>query len=67
MPRLGRFLNLKNLRLISLIPCFLIAGAYCTPSHTVVVIIYYYIGYKYKATIWYLTGFPNDSNLGSTV
>ena len=24
-----------------------------------VVIIYYYIGYKYKATTWYLTGFPN--------
>ena len=38
-----------------------------TPSH-MVVIIYYYIEYKYKATItWYLTGFPNGSNLGSTV
>ena len=37
-----------------------------TPSH-MVVIIYYYIGYKYKATTWYLTGFPNGSNLGSTV
>ena len=36
------------------------------PSH-MVVIIYYYIGYKYEATIWYLTGFPNGSNLGSTV
>ena len=23
-----------------------------------VVMIYYYIGYKYKATTWYLTGFP---------
>ena len=33
----------------------------------VVVIIYYYIGYKYKATTWYLTGFPNGSNLESTV
>ena len=33
-----------------------------TPSH-MVVIIYYYIGYKYKATTWYLTGFPNGSNL----
>ena len=29
-----------------------------TPSHMVVV-IYYYIGYKYKATTWYLNGFPN--------
>ena len=37
-----------------------------TPSH-MVVIIYYYIGLKYKATTWYLTGFPNGSNLGSTV
>ena len=24
-----------------------------------VVIIYYYIDYTYKATTWYLTGFPN--------
>ena len=39
---------------------------YSTPSH-MVVIIYYNIGCKYKATIWYLTGFPNGSNLGSTV
>ena len=31
-----------------------------TPSHIMVVIIYFYIGYKYIATtIWYLTGFPN--------
>ena len=37
-----------------------------TPSH-MVVIIYYYIDYKYKATTWYLTGFPNGSNLESTV
>ena len=36
-----------------------------TPLH-MVVIIYYYMGYKYKATTWYLTGFPNGSNLGST-
>ena len=34
-----------------------------TPSHMVVV-IYYYIDYKYKATTWYLNGFPNGSNLG---
>ena len=27
----------------------------------------HYIGYKYKATTWYLNGFPNGSNLGSTV
>ena len=32
-----------------------------------VVTIYYYIGYKYKVTTWYLTGFPNGSNLGATV
>ena len=39
-----------------------------TPSHITVVIIYYCIGYKYKATTWYLNGFPNNgSNLGSTV
>ena len=37
-----------------------------TPSH-MVVIIHYYIDYKYKATTWYLTGFPTGSNLGSTV
>ena len=29
-----------------------------TPSHMVVV-IYYYICYKYKATTWYLIEFPN--------
>ena len=39
---------------------------FSTPSH-MVVITYYYIGYKYKASTWYLTGFPNGSNLGSTV
>ena len=33
------------------------------PSH-MVVIIYYYMGYKYKATTWYLTGFPNGVTLG---
>ena len=37
-----------------------------TPSH-VVVIMYYYVGYKYKATTWYLIGFLNDSDLESTV
>ena len=37
-----------------------------TPSH-MVVIIYYCMGYEYKAIAWYLTGFPNGSNLGSTV
>ena len=29
-----------------------------TPSH-MVVIIYHYMGYKYEATTWYLTGFHN--------
>ena len=32
-----------------------------------VVVIYYYIGYKYNATTWYLNGFPDGSNLVSTV
>ena len=27
----------------------------------------YYKDYKYKATTWYLNGFPTGSNLGSTV
>ena len=36
-----------------------------TPSNMVVII--YYVGYKYKATTWYLTVFPNGSNLGSTL
>ena len=27
----------------------------------------HYKGYKYKATTWYLNGFPAGSNLGSTV
>ena len=38
--------------------------------HHMVGIIYYCIGYIYEATTtWYLTvtGFPNGSNLGSTV
>ena len=33
-----------------------------TPSH-MVVITCYYMGYKYKATTCYLTGFSNGSNL----
>ena len=37
-----------------------------TPSH-IAVIIYYYMGYKYKTTTWYLTEFSNGSNRGSTV
>ena len=37
-----------------------------TPSHMVVT-IYCYMSYKYKATTWYLTEFPDGSNLGSTV
>ena len=38
-----------------------------TSSNMVVVILYCYIGCKDKATTWYLTGFPEGSNLGSTV
>ena len=34
-----------------------------TTSHMVIIIYYHYIGYKYKATTWYLTGFPNGSLL----
>ena len=30
-------------------------------------VYYYIIGYKYKAITWYLNGFPNGSDLGSTV
>ena len=32
-------------------------NVFSTPSYMVLVIIYYYIGYKYKATTWYLNGF----------
>ena len=31
----------------------------------VVILLYYYIGYKYKATTWYLTGFKEKSNAPS--
>ena len=37
----------------------------CSTSPFMVIIIYCYIGYKYKATTWYLSGFSNGSNLGS--
>ena len=44
------------------------------PSHMVVThqshissSIHYYKGYKYKATTWYLNGFPTGSNLCSLV
>ena len=40
---------------------------HCIPSSNMVVIIYCYIGCEDKATTWYLNGFPNGSNLGSTV
>ena len=36
-------------------------------SSNTIVIIYCYIGCKDKATTWYLNGFPEGSNLGSTV
>ena len=36
-------------------------------SSNMVVIIYCYIGCKDKATTWYLNGFLDGSNLGSTV
>ena len=39
----------------------------CSTPSNMVVIIYCYIGCKYKATTWYLNGFPDGSNLGSTV
>ena len=38
-----------------------------TETSNMVVIIYCYIGCKDKATTWYLNGFPDGSNLGSTV
>ena len=36
-------------------------------SSKMVVIIYCCIGCKDKATTWYLNGFPEGSNLGSTI
>ena len=32
-----------------------------------VVIIYFFIGCKDKTSTWYLNGFPDGSNLGSTI
>ena len=42
---------------------------HCSTSLYMVVIIYCYIpvGYKDKATTWCVNGFPDGSNLGSTV
>ena len=45
---------------------YLLTNRNRTPSK-MVVIIYYYKGYKDNATPWYLYGFPDGSNLGSTV
>ena len=39
----------------------------CSTSSYIVVIIYCYISYKDKANAWYLSGFPDGSNLGSTI
>ena len=39
----------------------------CSTSSTMLVIIYCYIGCKDKATTWYLNGFPDGSDLGSTI
>ena len=40
----------------------------CSTSSNMVVLIYcYIIGCKDKAATWYLNGFPDGSNLGSTV
>ena len=36
-------------------------------SSNMVVMIHCYLGCKDKATTWYLNGFPEGSNLGSTV
>ena len=35
--------------------------------HIIVIIYCYIIGCKDKTTTWYLNGFPDGSNLGSTV
>ena len=40
---------------------------HCITSSNMVVIIYCYIGCEDRATTWYLNGFPDGSNLGSTV
>ena len=36
-------------------------------SSNMVVIIYCFIGCKERVSTWYLNGFPDGSNLGSTV
>ena len=40
---------------------------HCSTPSNMAVIIYGYIGCEDKATTWYLNGFPDGSNLGSTV
>ena len=39
----------------------------CSTSSNMVVIIYCFIGCKDKISMWHLDGFPDGSNLGSTV
>ena len=39
----------------------------CSTSNMVVIIYCYIIGWKDKASTWYLNGFPDGSNLGSRV
>ena len=38
----------------------------CSTTSNMVVIMYCFIGCKDKASTWYLNGFPDGSNLGST-
>ena len=38
-----------------------------TSSNIVVIIYCYMLGWKDKATTWYLNGSPDGSNLGSTI
>ena len=39
----------------------------CSTSSNWVVIIYFLIGCKDKTSTWHLNGFPDGSNLGSTI
>ena len=39
----------------------------CSTSSNMVVIIYCFIGCRNKTSTWYLNGFPDGGNLGSTV
>ena len=47
--------------------CYMCDHTYIHTSSNRVVIIYCFIGCKDKTSTWYLNGFPDGNNLGSTV